>query len=25
VRRECFQPKDEQNDYPFTFQMLEQA
>lgn len=25
IRRECFQPKDEQNDYPFTFQMLEQA
>ena len=25
VRRECFQPKDEQNDYPFTFQMLERA
>jgi len=25
VRRECFQPKDEQNDYAFTFQMFEQA
>jgi dihydrofolate reductase len=25
VRRECFQPKDEKNDYPFTFQMLEMA
>ena len=25
VRRECFQPANEDNDYPFTFQMFEQA
>jgi dihydrofolate reductase len=25
IRRECFQPADEQNDYPFTFQMLERT
>ena len=25
VRRACFQPVDEHNDYPFTFQMLERA